>query len=110
MIRFLVDAQLPPALARWIESRGYISEHVHDIASESANDREIWEYARSVNAAIVSKNEDFFILSSIEPDGPAVIWVRIGNTRKNELLRWFEPLFPAIVDALKHGEKVIEIN
>jgi len=69
MIRFLVDAQLPPALARWIGSRGYTSEHVHDIASESASDRQIWKYTRSVNAAIISKDEDFFVLSSIEPDG-----------------------------------------
>lgn len=59
---------------------------------------------------IVSKDEDFFELNSMEPDGPAVVWVRIGNTRKVELLRWFESLFPAIVSALEHGEKIVEIS
>ena len=36
-MRFLIDAQLPPALARWIESRGYIAEHVHDFAPVGAS-------------------------------------------------------------------------
>ena len=110
MIRFLIDAQLPPALARWIESRGYVAEHVHDFASAGASDRRIWEYARSVNAVIVSKDEDFFVLNSMEPNGPAVVWIRIGNTRRGELLRWFESLFPAIISALERGEKLIEIS
>lgn len=75
MIRFLIDAQLPPALARWIEAHGHVAEHVHDVASGDAGDRQIWEYARSVNAVVVSKDEDFFVLNSMDPDGPAVVWV-----------------------------------
>ena len=35
-LRFLVDAQLPPALARFIESRGQKAEHVADLALETA--------------------------------------------------------------------------
>ena len=110
MIRFLIDAQLPPALARWIEGCGYMAEHVHDFAPVGASDRMIWEYAGSMNAVIVSKDEDFFVLKSMEPDGPAVVWVRIGNTRKVELLRLFELHFPAIVSALERGETIIEIS
>ncbi|TPW18020.1 MAG: hypothetical protein FD130_429 [Halothiobacillaceae bacterium] len=109
-MRFLVDAQLPPALARWIESRGYMAEHVHEFAPIGASDRAIWEYAGANNAVIVSKDEDFFVLKSMQPDGPTVVWIRIGNTRKVELLRWFESLFPAIVSALERGEKIIEIS
>ncbi|MBI2779388.1 MAG: DUF5615 family PIN-like protein [Gammaproteobacteria bacterium] len=55
MIRFLINARLPPALARWIESRGYVAEHIHDFASVDVSDRWIWQYAGSINAVIVSK-------------------------------------------------------
>jgi predicted nuclease of predicted toxin-antitoxin system len=109
-MRFLVDAQLPPALARWIESQGYVAEHVHDFAGEGASDRSLWAYAATIGAVIISKDEDFVSLRSIEPEGVAVVWVRVGNTRKQALLKWFSPLFPTIVKALAQGEKLIEIR
>jgi predicted nuclease of predicted toxin-antitoxin system len=31
MIRFLIDAQLPPELARRLTARGYVAEHVNRI-------------------------------------------------------------------------------
>ncbi len=108
-MRFLVDAQLPPALARWIEAQGYVAEHVHDFAAEGTSDRSLWLYAASVGAVIISKDEDFVLLHSIEPEGSAVVWIRIGNTRKLALLEWFKPLFPKVLEALEQGEKLIEI-
>jgi predicted nuclease of predicted toxin-antitoxin system len=43
-VRFLVDAQLPPALARWLVEQRYLAEHVYDLGMASADDRVIWEY------------------------------------------------------------------
>lgn len=108
-MRFLVDAQLPPALARWIESQGYMAEHAHDFAGEGASDRSIWLYAASVEAVIISEDEDFVSLRSIDPEGVAVVWIRIGNTRKQVLLEWFSRLFPKVIEALNQGEQLIEI-
>ena len=109
-MRFLVDAQLPPALARWIESQGHVAEHVHDFAGEGASDRSLWDYATNVGAVIISKDEDFVSLRSINPEGAAVVWLRVGNTRKQALLEWFTPLFPMVLTALAQGEKLIEIR
>lgn len=44
-MRFLVDAQLPPALARFLSDAGYEAEHVYDIGMDAASDRTIWNYA-----------------------------------------------------------------
>lgn len=41
-MRFLVDAQLPPALARWIEAPGVEAEHVEDRGMLQASDAELW--------------------------------------------------------------------
>ena len=42
---FLVDAQLPPALAKWITSQGHSASHVFDVGLEGADDRTIWTRA-----------------------------------------------------------------
>lgn len=60
-MRFLVDAQLPPALARRLESLGHRAEHVADQRMASASDNTIREYAAGVGAVIVTKDEDFAI-------------------------------------------------
>ncbi|MCK9249534.1 MAG: DUF5615 family PIN-like protein [Solirubrobacteraceae bacterium] len=58
-MRFLVDAQLPPALARMLEARGHEAEHVVDITRGDAPDRELWNYAVEHGAVLVTKDEDF---------------------------------------------------
>ena len=54
-MRFLIDAQLPPALARWLTSKGQEAQHVADVGLVSAPDKEIWNYALAAGAVIVSK-------------------------------------------------------
>ena len=38
-----------------------------------ANDREIWRYALSVGAVILTKDEDFSIRKILEPAGPVIV-------------------------------------
>jgi predicted nuclease of predicted toxin-antitoxin system len=69
----------------------------------------IWEYAARVGAVIVSKDEDFAQRTFFGKGGPPVVWIRLPHTRKRELLLWFEPILPRITEALKLGERLIEI-
>jgi len=41
-MRFVVDAQLPPALARWLAGCGHRAEHVDDVGLASASDSDVW--------------------------------------------------------------------
>jgi predicted nuclease of predicted toxin-antitoxin system len=108
-MRFLVDAQLPPALARFLAGRGHQAEHIFDIGMEAAEDRAIWHYAIHVGAVIVTKDEDFSNRVAVDPAGPPIVWIRIGNTTTPALLHWFEPLLPTVTAALTAGEKLVEI-
>lgn len=108
-MRFLVDAQLPPTLARRIESLGHIAEHVADRGLATATDDEIRQYAASVSAVIVTKDEDFAIRRLLTQEGPSVVWIRTGNTRRVELLRRMEAEFSTIVSALERGDTLIEV-
>src|SRR4051812_6393603 len=109
-MRFLVDAQLPPALARHLSELGYRAEHVGELALESAPDREVSEYAIAHSAVIITKDEDFVLQRAFHRAGPAIIWVRIGNTTKRELLARISRAWPVILSALERGEAVIEVT
>lgn len=108
-MRFLVDAQLPPALARWLADQGHEAEHLIDLRLETATDREIWDFAQTENAVIVTKDEDFAVRRSLVQNGPSIVWIRRGNTSRRDLLQWFSTLFPNVVDALGRGETIVEI-
>lgn len=56
---FLVDAQLPPALARWLCQQGHTAAHVEDVGLREAEDIAIWNHALSSGVIIVTKDEDF---------------------------------------------------
>jgi predicted nuclease of predicted toxin-antitoxin system len=107
-VRFLVDAQLPPALARRLEALGHVAEHVAARGLVTASDDVIRNYAASVGAVIVTKDEDFAVRRLLT-GGPAVVWLRVGNTRRAVLLARVEADLPAIVAALERGETLVEI-
>lgn len=109
-VRFLVDAQLPPALARLISEHGHEAEHVTDIGPGDAPDRDLWRYALEHDAAIVTKDEDFANMVAVAREAPAVVWVRVGNTRRAALLAWFEPLINQIAEMVDDGTRMIELR
>ena len=107
-MRFVVDAQLPPALARRLETLGHTAEHVADRGMASASDDVIRDYAARVGAVIVTKDEDF-ATRRLLAEGPAVVWLRVGNTRRATVLARVDAELPAIVAALERGETLIEV-
>lgn len=106
---FLVDAQLPPALARWLSECGHDALHVIDCDMQSATDREIWDFAMSRSAVIVTKDEDFAQRKVLTGQGPSIVWVRLPNARRRDLPVWFERALPSILLALGKGETLIEV-
>ncbi len=108
-MRFLVDAQLPPALARWLAGNGHTAEHVADRGLEAASDSAIWDCALRDAAAIITKEEDFAVRKTLGNTGPAVVWIRLPNTRRRELLARLESVMPDILSALERGETLIEV-
>ena len=106
----LVDAQLPPELARWISTQGHSAAHVADVGLLTAGDREIWEHARQQNAIIVSKDEDFVDRWLVDEHPVGLIWIRRGNCSTNVLLMWLQTLWPEALKRLEQGERLIELR
>jgi predicted nuclease of predicted toxin-antitoxin system len=51
-----IDAQLPPALAHWIDAEYLSAVHVQDLGLLRAGDAEIFERARAQGAVVVTKD------------------------------------------------------
>jgi predicted nuclease of predicted toxin-antitoxin system len=109
-VRFLVDAQLPPVLARQLVRSGHEATHLAEIDMLTARDSDIWEYATTIGAVLITKDEDFVTMRALNARGPAIIWVRTGNMTNRQLLARFAVALTTLVSALQRGEAVIEIS
>ena len=109
-MQFLVDAQLPPALARWLVSQGHHAWHVADLGLANAEDGEIWRQAIASQAVLITKDQDFIVLRHQAHIGPVIVWFRIGNTTNQALVGWFALGFPEVVKGLADGETIIEVR
>jgi uncharacterized protein (DUF433 family) len=64
-VRFLVDAQLPPALAHHLVELGHEAVHVGDVGLLAARDQDIWRHALAIGAVLVTKDEDFVTMRAL---------------------------------------------
>ncbi len=109
-MKFLVDAQLPPGLARELQDKGHTADHVCDVGLLQASDQAILHFAIENGYAIITKDEDFAPWHRKDEPKLIVIWVRIGNSSRRVLLERFIPLVPNILALIETGETLIEIR
>lgn len=108
-----VDAQLPPALARWLrEAHGIDAIHVQDLGLHRAPDPLIFQEARSAGGTIVvlTKDDDFPKLLTDQGAPPHVAWVRCGNASNQELRRIVIEAWPRAAALFGDGEPLVEIR
>jgi len=53
-MKFLVDHQLPPALAGFFREHGHESQHLLEIGMASSSDAEVYEYAAAHDCIVVT--------------------------------------------------------
>ena len=107
---FLVDNQLPLALAQYLRTRGLDCQHVLDIGLAEATDAEICRYAEAQARVIISKDEDFLHLASRSDAKIKVVWIRLGNCRTSALIAAFEKFWPTLQSCLEAGDRIVELR
>ncbi len=80
--------------------------HVYDL-DDSWTDRQIWDYAKSYDHVIVSKDADFsdWVLLSDPP--PRVVHVRVGNLRMREFYTAMHRVWPQVSSLINTHKLVI---
>jgi predicted nuclease of predicted toxin-antitoxin system len=109
-VNFVVDNQLPNALCSFLTAQGHQSIHVLNLGMDEATDLEIWKYATHGDWIVVSKDDDFLHLANRAGDSGKLLWVRIGNCRKEKLLQTFEKELADVVRAFNEGNRIVEIR
>ena len=109
-MKFLVDHQLPPALAKFLREQGHDAIHVREWNMTTAEDAIIWQRAIADKRAVVSKDEDFYYLAIAPASQGQLVWVRIGNCRVVALVETFRKNLDQIVSALDARSRVVEIR
>lgn len=109
-MNFLIDAQLPPALAQWLREAGHSAQAVREIGLREAEDGAIWAHALKIGAVIITKDEDFAMLAQQDVNGPVVVWLRIGNTSNRALQVWLMPQIGQVGALIEEGNRLIEAS
>jgi predicted nuclease of predicted toxin-antitoxin system len=78
-VKLLFDENLSPQLVEALADLHPGSRHVQDQELGSADDWDVWEYAKLHGLTIVSKDSDFHEHSVRVGAPPKVIWIRLGN-------------------------------
>jgi predicted nuclease of predicted toxin-antitoxin system len=106
-----IDAQLSPALARWISDTFGVAAHaVRDLGLREAKDLVIFHAARDAGAVIMSKDSDFVLLLERFGPPPQILWVTCGNTSNARLRDVLLKTFPEVRTRLEQGEPLVEIS
>ena len=107
-MKFLLAAELPPCLAIAMVRKRHVAWHVADCGLLTAKDRDVWRFAAQEGAALVTKDGDFAALRMRAPDGPPVVWLRLGNIGNAALEKALLSALTQIAAAA--GEGVVEVR
>jgi predicted nuclease of predicted toxin-antitoxin system len=100
-VKFLVDAQLPVRLARFLRQAGHDVVHTSELPDGNRTpDRQIAELADGGNRVVVTKDRDFRDSHLLMNSPRRLLVVRTGNITNDALLKLFETHLDAIVNAL----------
>jgi len=116
-VRLLFDANVSHRLVRDLASEFAGSAHVREVGLRGAEDRQIWDHARTHGFTIVSKDTDFRERGYVDGFPPKVIWLDVGNAgtaaiaallrHERERVQRFETQEEASVLILSIGAKAV---
>jgi predicted nuclease of predicted toxin-antitoxin system len=89
-MKLLFDENLSPKLPRLLSQQFPESLHVRDCGLKGFSDEVIWAYARDNGFTIVSKDADFYQRSVLYGYPPKIVWLRIGNCTRADLVNLIE--------------------
>lgn len=107
-----LDAQLSPALAKWITEQftPIQAVPVRELGLRNADDREIFAQARSAGAVVMTKDRDFLHLLFEQGPPPQVIWLRVGNSSNQALQAVLLRTLEQALASLGNGEPWVEVR
>ena len=109
-MKFLVDAQLPVNLSRFLNLRGYDSVHTLDLPRKNkTSDMEIIQLADRDNRIVISKDIDFLNTHLLKLLPKKLVMVKTGNISNKRLIEIFSKNLDLIIKMIQRSD-LVEIN
>lgn len=86
-MKLLFDQNISFRVANRLKSVFPTCGQVRELKLEDKSDREIWNFAKKEEYTIVTFDADFYDLVVLYGHPPKVIWLRIGNTSSDNLIK-----------------------
>jgi predicted nuclease of predicted toxin-antitoxin system len=97
-MKFLIDAQLPRALARHFQEAGYETLHTLDLPKQNrTSDQEITDLAKAEDRVVVTKDADFVTAFILFGPPPKLLLISTGNITNTQLINLVLPHLANIV-------------
>ncbi|HEX7457141.1 MAG TPA: DUF5615 family PIN-like protein [Ginsengibacter sp.] len=107
-MKFLIDAQLPPSLKQLFISKGYDCIHTFDLESgNDTTDKIINKISIEEERILITKDSDFYHSFVIKKEPFKLIFVKLGNTSKNDLLSFFSNKFSEIISEIEKEDMIL---
>ena len=108
-MKLLFDHNLSPKLVRLLSKPFPNSDHVFAVGLAEADDRVIWEYARTNDFVIVTKDADYSDLSVLLGFPPKTIWIRRGNCRTKDIAELLQEHYEAVETLVKTEKHILTL-
>lgn len=103
MARFLIDQQLPQALARRLVELGHDARHIKEYPrGTTMSDPKVARIADSECRAVVTKDNDFRVSHLLDGRPRRLVHMTCGNISTRDLLQLVESHLDAFVLAAEH--------
>jgi len=109
-MKFIVDAQLPRKLSKFLIEKGFDAIHTLDLPNKNKTpDSEINKITIDQKRILISKDSDFYhsYLQKVEPY--KLIYLTTGNISTSQLIKIFERNYNRIFEEIEHNN-VVEIS
>lgn len=79
-MKFIVDAQLPKSLARFLSERGHDAIHTLDMPDQNrTDDRDINRFSIEEERIVISKDSDFYDRYFLKLEPYKLLYISTGN-------------------------------
>ena len=86
-MKLLVDQNISFRVSVLLKDTFPEIRHVREFDLQAATDRHIWNFAKENHYHIVTFDSDFYDMVTLYGHPPKIIWLRLGNTSSQNLIR-----------------------
>lgn len=111
MVKFFVDTQLPPLLAKFLTEKQYNAIHTTDFPEgHLLQDSEIVRIAIAENRIVITKDSDFLDNYLLKGAPPKILLLKLSNISNRDLLHVIDLYLQQIVEQFETQADVIMLS